>query len=146
MDIQSPAAIAAAELDESEASTPIDQESIRKSLNPKLGQEIQVIEDRPCIVGSDPRNLDDDVFEQIGHTKMPILKVIRSKCLDCCGGADSEVRRCPATTCELWPYRMATNPFSGREMTDEQRAAAAVRLAAARRSGGKPASAPEASE
>ena len=33
-------------------------------------------------------------------------KAIRLKCLDCCGGNNAEVRRCPATNCPLWRYRM----------------------------------------
>ena len=32
-------------------------------------------------------------------------KAIRLKCLDCCGNS-AEVRRCPATNCPLWRYRM----------------------------------------
>lgn len=33
-------------------------------------------------------------------------KAIRLKCLDCCCGNNAEVRRCPATKCPLYPYRM----------------------------------------
>lgn len=33
---------------------------------------------------------------------------IRLKCLDCTGNQSSEVRRCPAYTCPLWRYRMAS--------------------------------------
>ena len=33
-------------------------------------------------------------------------KAIRLKCLDCCCGNSAEVRRCPATNCPLWRYRM----------------------------------------
>ena len=40
-------------------------------------------------------------------------KAIRLKCLDCCCGQSAEVRRCPATECPLWRYRM------GREEKDE---------------------------
>lgn len=40
-------------------------------------------------------------------------KAIRMKCLDCCGGQQAEVRKCPATNCPLWRYRM------GREENDE---------------------------
>ena len=63
-----------------------------------------------------------------GHTKKPLLKVIREKCLDCCGGQHSEVRICHITTCPSWPYRMGKNPFHKRKMTDEQKQAAAKRL------------------
>lgn len=40
-------------------------------------------------------------------------KAIRLKCLDCCGGNMAEVRKCPATHCPLWRYRM------GKEENDE---------------------------
>lgn len=34
-------------------------------------------------------------------------KAIRMKCLDCCCGNMAEVRKCPATNCPLWRYRMS---------------------------------------
>lgn len=40
-------------------------------------------------------------------------KAIRMKCLDCCADQLAEVRKCPATNCPLWRYRM------GREENDE---------------------------
>lgn len=40
-------------------------------------------------------------------------KAIRLKCVDCCGGNMAEVRKCPATHCPLWRYRM------GKEENDE---------------------------
>lgn len=33
-------------------------------------------------------------------------KAVREKCIDCCGGVRAEVRKCPATKCPLWPFRM----------------------------------------
>ena len=33
-------------------------------------------------------------------------KAVREKCIDCCGGNRAEVRRCPATHCPLWAFRM----------------------------------------
>lgn len=33
-------------------------------------------------------------------------KAIRLKCIDCCCGQMAEVRKCPATNCALWRYRM----------------------------------------
>jgi hypothetical protein len=58
-----------------------------------------------------------------------ILKDIRAKCLDCCGGYPSEVRECGITRCTLHPYRMGSNPFrKSREFSNEQRAALAERL------------------
>lgn len=39
-------------------------------------------------------------------------KAIRMKCLDCCCDNMAEVRKCPATNCPLWRYRM------GKEIND----------------------------
>jgi len=49
------------------------------------------------------------------HEKRPLLSVIRAKCLDCCVHQISEVRRCQAFDCDLWPYRMGNNPFTERK-------------------------------
>lgn len=35
---------------------------------------------------------------------------IRAKCVECSGGALSEVRECPITKCALWPYRLGSDP------------------------------------
>jgi hypothetical protein len=59
---------------------------------------------------------------EIGHSPMPLLKVIRAKCLDCSYTA-SEVRRCTAIDCALWPYRLGINPFRA-ERSEAQKAAA----------------------
>lgn len=37
---------------------------------------------------------------------MTRAKAIRLKCLDCCCGNAAEVRRCPASDCPLFIYRM----------------------------------------
>lgn len=64
---------------------------------------------------------------------MSVLKAIRAKCLDCCAGSPAEVRECHIITCDLHPYRMGKNPFrKKRELSEDQRAALAERLAAAR--------------
>lgn len=46
--------------------------------------------------------------ERIGRAK-----AIRLKCIDCCAGNMTEVRKCPAINCPLWRFRM------GREVKDE---------------------------
>lgn len=46
-------------------------------------------------------------MERIGRAK-----AIRLKCIDCCGGNTAEVRKCPATHCFLWRFRM------GKEIKD----------------------------
>ncbi|MBX2806150.1 MAG: hypothetical protein KTR19_09275 [Hyphomicrobiales bacterium] len=73
--------------------------------------------------GLDPREMSRSLLEEIGHSQMPLLRVIRAKCLDCSHTA-SEVRRCSAVDYSLWPYRMGTNPFRA-ERSDAQKAAAA---------------------
>lgn len=60
------------------------------------------------------------------------LKAIRAKCLDCSCGSAYEVKNCTIHDCELYPFRMGSNPFRKREMTDEQKQAAAERLKSAR--------------
>jgi hypothetical protein len=84
-------------------------------------------------VGRDPREMTREELAACGHETTPVLAAIRTKCLECSGGAPSEARRCLVVHCALWPFRMGTNPFRAeREMSDEQRAAAAERLAKAR--------------
>jgi hypothetical protein len=43
-------------------------------------------------------------------TKAEILKTIRRKCIECCCGQLAEVRLCHLSKCELWPYRLGTDP------------------------------------
>jgi hypothetical protein len=47
----------------------------------------------------------------MGFEPMPVLKIARAHCLDCCGGSADEVRKCPAVGCPKWLIRMATNPW-----------------------------------
>ena len=64
---------------------------------------------------------------------MTPIKAIRAFCLDCCGGSPSEVKQCVSQNCPLFAFRLGHNPnIQPREMTDEQREAAAARLANAR--------------
>jgi len=53
--------------------------------------------------------------KELGHTKRPLTKVIRSMCLDCSGGSPSQVRLCTSPGCPLWPYRLGTNPYHKRK-------------------------------
>lgn len=43
-------------------------------------------------------------------TKAQIIRAIRSKCIDCCGGSKREVALCNATACDLWSFRMGRDP------------------------------------
>lgn len=74
--------------------------------------------------GLDPREMPRTLLEKIGHTGGPLLSIIRAKCLDCSQNA-SEVRKCTAVDCSLWPYRMGSNPFRA-ERTEAQKAASAA--------------------
>lgn len=64
-------------------------------------------------VGKLPGSIGLEQLRSLGHSESSI-RAIRSKCLDCCAGAASEVRKCVAITCSLWPLRMGVNPFHGR--------------------------------
>lgn len=63
-------------------------------------------------IGKHPENLAVSDLNALGHSKAPLLKVIRENCLEC-AGSRSEVRRCTAIHCRFWPYRMGMNPFYG---------------------------------
>jgi hypothetical protein len=83
-------------------------------------------------MGRDPREMTLAELNACGHEKTRIISVIRAKCLDCCADQLGEVAKCTVVKCALWPYRMNTNPFNEREMTEEQRVAASERLRNAR--------------
>ena len=59
--------------------------------------------------------------------KSPV-KAIRAFCLDCCGGNSNEVKNCTSSICQLKPFRFGKNPYTKRQLTPEQRAAAAERM------------------
>ncbi|WP_225767257.1 hypothetical protein [Inquilinus sp. Marseille-Q2685] len=64
------------------------------------------------LIGADPRTLDPVSMSQDGRPTSP-MKAIRAHCLGCSGGDASEARKCTATGCALWPFRMGRNPFYG---------------------------------
>ena len=82
--------------------------------------------------GKDPTELSPAELKAAGHFPDKLPTIIRSYCIACMGGHRNEVRNCHLTNCELWPYRMGTNPFAKRELTEEQREAARQRMADAR--------------
>jgi hypothetical protein len=65
-------------------------------------------------VGKLPGSVELSTLRQLGHPESPI-RAIRANCLDCSGGVASEVRKCVAVTCPLWPLRMGSNPFHGKK-------------------------------
>ncbi len=61
------------------------------------------------------------------------VKAIREFCLGCVGNSSNEVKMCPSVKCPLYPFRFGKNPYrTKREMSEEQREAAAERLRKAR--------------
>lgn len=65
------------------------------------------------------------------------VKAIRAFCVECFGGLNSEIKKCQSIDCPLFPFRMGKNPYrTKREMTQEQKEAAAERLAKARKKEG----------
>jgi hypothetical protein len=91
----------------------------------KIHQELDP-EEGP--VGRDPRAMSLEELAAVGFKNPPLLGSVRDKCLDCCCGSTAEVRRCGATSCALWPFRMGTNPWS-RNRTPAQRAVSYQNLA-----------------
>lgn len=79
--------------------------------------------------GRDPRKVSLDEFAFLGHIGRPLLKVIQAKCLDCSCYQPSEVDKCTAYGCPLWPYRKGTNPWRAPQ-SEERRAASRARMAA----------------
>jgi hypothetical protein len=65
-------------------------------------------------VGKLPGSVSVNHLRLLGHPESPI-RAIRSKCLDCSGGAASEIRKCVAVNCALWAFRMGSNPFHGKK-------------------------------
>jgi hypothetical protein len=74
------------------------------------------------LVGRDPRKMSREELEQVGPRPRSLLSAKRAKCLDCCGDQPGEVRKCVATSCANWFYRMGKDPFRA-SPTDVQRAA-----------------------
>jgi len=75
-----------------------------------------VLADGGAQVGKLPGSVPLHDLRDLRHPESPI-KAIRAKCLDCSGGNDAEVRKCVATGCALWPFRMGVNPFHGRALS-----------------------------
>jgi hypothetical protein len=84
------------------------------------------------LIGKDPREVPSETLALYHREKNP-LKALRARCLDCCCGQASEVRKCTAVTCPSWPFRMGANPFrEKRVLSEEQKRALAERLARSR--------------
>jgi len=101
----------------------------------EIQQRVRFIRRHPSgeTEGKHPKEVAPDALAEL-HPPRPILDVVRMKCLDCSAGQWPEVRKCTAISCALWPYRMGSNPYRTRTVTDEQR----LQLAEARRRRGNP--------
>lgn len=94
--------------------------------------EAGTIEGEAAEIGRDPRTTTEAELNAAGHHKRRLLDAVRENCIGCCAGYVAEVRRCRMVQCPMWPYRMGTNPFSTKDLSDEVRQAASARLAAGR--------------
>jgi len=64
-----------------------------------------------------------NVLPDQSHPTNPV-KAIRAYCLECCKESQQEVKLCPATECQLHPFRMGKNPYrKPRTLTEEQKQA-----------------------
>jgi hypothetical protein len=98
-----------------------------------IGLETEVIDGVPVQVGRDPRNMSQNELRDLGHSPLSILQAIRARCIDCCAGSPSEVRRCVSINCPSWPFRMAFNPWRERpDLSDERKTQMSENLAKAR--------------
>ena len=80
------------------------------------------------LIGKHPSDVSPQILSLKFRAQNP-LKAIREKCLDCCCGNATEVRKCVSIDCALWPYRMSTNPFrKKRELSSAEKRERAERL------------------
>jgi hypothetical protein len=70
------------------------------------------------LVGRRPSDVASKILSLKFRAQNP-LKALRQKCLDCCVGNAAEVRKCVATNCALWPFRLGINPFRKRSVLSE---------------------------
>ena len=59
---------------------------------------------------------------------MSLMKAVRAKCLDCCGGNKSVIPVCGIPNCPLYPFRLGKNPFRKREISEEERTKLSERM------------------
>ena len=52
--------------------------------------------------------------------RIPLLRIIRLKCLECCCWNDAEVRKCTIPDCILYRFRLGKNPIK-RVMSEKQK-------------------------
>jgi len=80
------------------------------------------------LIGRRPEDVPSEILALKFRAQNP-LKAVREKCLDCCCGNATEVRKCVAVDCALWPFRTGTNPFrKRRELSPNQKRELGERL------------------
>lgn len=62
------------------------------------------------LIGRDPREVSSGEYATHLPNAQVGMKAIRAKCLDCCAGNHTEIRKCVVTHCPLWPLRMGNKP------------------------------------
>ena len=78
----------------------IDREAARKVLlEPSL-----YAADGGELIGQVPANIPSEILSRYHREQNP-LKALRARCLDCCCGNASEVRKCVSVDCPSWPFR-----------------------------------------
>jgi hypothetical protein len=87
------------------------------------------------LVGKHPAEVPSEILQRHYREQNPV-RAIRARCLDCCCGQLSEVRKCVAVDCASWPFRMGLNPFrSKRALSPKQLKVLSDRAAAIRIAG-----------
>jgi hypothetical protein len=92
------------------------------------------------LVGRHPAEVSLD-FLILKFSEQKPLKALRARCLDCCCGDASEVRKCVSTDCAARPFRMGSNPFRKKAVlsdAERQRRTALLQGATPTRSNEKP--------
>ena len=75
--------------------------------------------DEGALIGKDPRKVDPAILARKFSAQNP-LKALRARCLDCVCGQPLEIRKCTATDCPSWPFRMNSNPFRRKPQLSEE--------------------------
>lgn len=97
-----------------------------------MDKTILLTDDPIFKVGRNPMEIGQVGLRRAGIEPLTPMEAIRARCVDCANTA-SEVAKCTAVNCALWPYRMGVSPYRAkRELTDDQRAAIGERFRRAR--------------
>jgi hypothetical protein len=70
------------------------------------------------LIGKHPKDVPSEILAGYYPVQNP-LKALRARCLDCCCGIATEVRKCVSVDCPSWPFRMGVNPFRAKRQISE---------------------------